>query len=47
MRGGGSGAGGGGSCTDGCCPCSTGTCTGATLCNLYCVVVVKVYTYEE
>ena len=32
------GGGGGGGCTGGCCPCSTSTYTGATFCNLYCVV---------
>ena len=45
VRGGGSGAGGrggGGGCTGGCCPCSTGTYTGDTFCNLHCVMVVVV-----
>ena len=45
VHGGGSGAsggGGGGGCTSGRCPCSTGTYTGDTFCNLYCVVVVVV-----
>ena len=36
----GGGGGDGGGCTGGCCPCSTGTYTGAAYCNLYCVVVV-------